>query len=86
MIKQNNDQETLMVYFMAFIELSKELEKNIGDDVAWVCDKTIDQVKTKLSKLTLHQKSQLLSFAKESLTDLSDDVTWDLWSDGIHNN
>lgn len=84
MIKQN-DQDSLLIYFMAFMELSKELEKEIGDDVAFVCDKTIESTKTKLSKLTLQQKSQLSAFAKESLNDLTDDVMWQL-SGGIHNN
>lgn len=84
MIKQS-DQESLLIYFIAFMELSKELEKQIGDDVAFVCDKTIESTKAKLSKLTLQQKSQLSAFAKESLNDLTDDVMWQL-SGGVYNN
>jgi fructose-1,6-bisphosphatase len=83
MIKQ--DQETLLVYFMAFMELSQELEKEIGDDVAFVFEKTIEDGKKKVNKLTQKQRSNLLSFAKESLTDLSTDATWDMWTGGIHN-
>jgi hypothetical protein len=83
MIKQ--DQETLLVYFMAFMELSQELEKEIGDDVAFVFEKTIEDGKKKVNKLTQKQRSNLLSFAKESLTDLSTDATWDMWRGGIHN-
>lgn len=78
MIKQ--DQETLLVYFMAFMELSQELEKEIGDDVAFVFEKTIEDGKKKVNKLTKQQRSNLLSFAKESLTDLSSDAAWDMWS------
>ena len=84
MIKQN-DQDSLLIYFMAFMELSKELEKEIGDDVAFVFEKTIKMGKKKVNKLTKQQRSNLLSFAKESLTDLSTDATWDMWSGGIHN-
>jgi hypothetical protein len=85
MIKQNNDQESLLIYFMAFMELSQELEKEIGDDVAFVFEKTIEDGKKKVNKLTKQQRSNLLSFAKESLTDLSTDATWDMWTGGIHN-
>jgi hypothetical protein len=85
MIKQNNDQESLLIYFMAFMDISKELEKEIGDDVAFLFEKIIEAGKKKVNKLTKQQRSNLLSFAKESLTDLSTDATWDMWRGGIHN-